>query len=149
MFYQDFDEAAESSKVQPLNTMNLANNDFELRLWIIPGMGRIYGLRLLRSNGQWERGRIELEPEKHEYYRYRRLAEPQIKWEGLWNILQQEKLTSLHPCEAPSAYPDCAIYMAEIVSMGEYKNYVYIAPDGKNCPDVNKVDRLGDIISAK
>ena len=147
-FYQHIDEAAESAKVQPLNTVQLEKEDFELRIWTSPGAAYLFGLRLHKSNGQWERGWIEIEPIKFKSYRLRKLPDPQIKWEALWEKIEQEELMSLSLCKDLEGYIDGTAYIVEIVSQGEYKNFMYMAPDGKKCPAIKKVDRLTELISA-
>ncbi|HYJ91569.1 MAG TPA: hypothetical protein VEV84_09690, partial [Pyrinomonadaceae bacterium] len=137
-----------------LRTVDLSNNDIEVRVWAGFGLTHLEGFTLKRLDGKWSALHIGYEFVSNNFkIRTSELAEPAGGWEAAWASLLKHQILTLPDarsikCEA--MFEDGFSYVVEVKKGPAYRTYMYDNPaeDFDNrCKEADEILAIASIIA--
>ena len=137
--------------LQNLQTLRLAPEDFEIRIW--HGFGLIVpsGLILKRMDGKWTALHLtSASKERHQSDSERVLIEPKSGWQSCWSRLTNAGVLTLPDAAQlgkEPVDPDVLSYVVELNIGGEYRTYHYTYPEANKHREAKQMIEIGDIMA--
>ncbi len=137
--------------LQNLQTLRLAPEDFEIRIW--HGFGLIVpsGLILKRMGGKWTALHLtSASKERHQSDSERVLIEPKSGWQSCWSRLTNAGVLTLPDATQlgkEPVDPGVLSYVVELNIGGEYRTYHYTYPEANEHREAKQMIEIGDIIA--
>jgi hypothetical protein len=144
-FFKIIDERTKAANLPCLRTVNLPEEDVEVRVWIGFGINGEEGFILRRSANQWSglylKGTFEhYPPEK--YQEQRTLSTPKSGWEKFWRRLIEAGILTLPDASAVGCNThvlDGGCYVVEINTNKTYRTYMYDNPHYAKCDEAKRM----------
>lgn len=148
--YQGIDKIVERNNIYKLREKVLAEDDFEIRIWVGFGKYGNDGFILKKSSGEWSaiylsemlchlenRGKFNLD-------------NPKSSWENVWQKLVGAGILTL-PDSSELDYKDGAVdgksYVVETNADYVYRTYQYSNPPNVKLKEARQIMKIGEIIS--
>lgn len=151
IFFKEIDRVSALANLNPLRTVNVNDDDIQVRIWRGFGLDPLEGVVLARTKGIWRGKHIRALYNKDETLAEAiKLMPPKSGWQPLWQSITEKGLLTLPDpseinCEDHDGL-DGTNYVVEINQNNTYRTYRY---GGGKCNETQKMFDIGDIIPAE
>ena len=150
--FRTINKRTDTANLPSLRSVNLPNEDLEVRLWVGFGISGEDGIILRRSSNQWSalylHGSFDRYPPAN-YQKQRNLGAPKSGWENLWQRLVGAGILTLPDAPAIGCNPlmlDGVRYVVEINMNKTYRTYMYANPQYAKCSEAKRMIEISDFL---
>ena len=150
IFFESINERAKVAELSDLRSTVLANDDFEIRVWMGFGVSALQGYVIRRSGGQWSTLKIPGIRPQDPSTRVNVAVNPKSGWEPLWKSLLSEDILSLRDSsQLPGGeyFTDGISYVVEINMNKRYRTYMYGSPETHSLPEARHMTKIARLLS--
>jgi hypothetical protein len=151
IFFKLINEHTSESRIPGLRTVPVADNNFEIRIWVGFGINGEDGIILRHSSNQWSAVHLHGMAERPPLTRsVNNLDVPKSGWEAAWQRLTQAGILTLPDGLAAGCKTDLfdgTSYVVEINKDETYRTYLYDNPKYSRCSEAKQMVRIGEIIA--
>jgi hypothetical protein len=150
IFFREINSVTKLSGQSDLRKTNLADGDFEVRVWWGFSLSPLEGVTLRRVVGQWSAIHTKAD-NYHEPSKATRveLRPPKSGWETFWQRLVDSRILTLPDASELNCNVngiDGGAYVVEVNRDRTYRTYMYDSPSEAKCNEAKQMIKIGDII---
>lgn len=150
IFFKAINERARIAKLKDLRSVQLANDDLEIRVWMGFGVTALQGYVIKRTGGQWSGLKIPGIRPQDPKTRLNVLVTPKSGWDELWKSLTNENILTLpDSSKLPGGerFTDGISYVVEINKDKSYRTYMYGEPEEQSGTEAKQMANIARILS--